>query len=161
MSEQATISKTHYFAGESVAFTVSAPDAQSVSVVYGNSSVALVQNDGVWSGRIQTNALIGPVNWTAFATGVDGDVRAVGHGTFFVRCAGRSKLWEVVAAIDEAVKTWGTNPNRSVQIGEINISYKSLNELLAVRSQYVQRAEAEESGGALTGGLRVVEVSFT
>ena len=45
---------------------------------------------------------------------------------------------------------WGTSYRK----------YSSLDELLAVRAQYVQRAEEQESGRALTGGLRVVEVCF-
>ena len=66
----------------------------------------------------------------------------------------------MIAAIDEAVRTWGTNPNHSISVGEISITYKTLDELLAVRAQYVQRAEEEENGRSLTGGLRVVEVCF-
>ena len=66
----------------------------------------------------------------------------------------------MIDKIDEAIRTWGTNPNRSIAVEGINITYKSLDELLAVRAQYVQRAEEQESGKVLTGGLRVMEVRF-
>jgi len=160
MSEVTETFKSQYFAGETAKIAISAPNAAGVSVVYGSSSLNLTQADGVWSGNIPTAALVGPVNWTAFVKDASGGVEAVGHGTFFVRCAGRSPLRDVVSKIDEAVRTWGTNPNRSIAVGEINITYKTLDELLAVRAQYVQQAEAQESGKVLTGGLRTVEVKF-
>jgi len=152
--------KAQYFAGETARVAVEAADAASVSVVYGNSKIELSNADGVWTGSIPTTALVGRVNYTVFATNAEGDSEAVAHGSFVVRCAGRSPLRDVVDKIDEAVRTWGTNPNRSISVGEISISYKSLDELLAVRAQYVARAEEQESGAALTGGLRVVEVCF-
>ena len=155
-----TAFKTSYFAGETARIAVLAPDAASVRVVCGDASVDMVAAEGVWTGDIDTAKLTGRVPWTVLATDAQGLTCALAHGEFTVRCAGRSKLREVIAAIDEAVRTWGTNPNRSIAVGEIQITYKSLDELLAVRAQYVQRAEEEESGRALTGGLRVVEVCF-
>jgi len=152
--------KPIYYAGETATVAVAADNAASVDCVYGDSKIALAQDNGVWTGRIPTDGLSGRVPWTVLATDTQGVTCAVAHGEFTVRCAGRSKLREVIAAIDEAIRTWGTNPNRSIAVGEINITYKSLDELMSVRAQYVQRAEEEESGRALTGGLRVVEVCF-
>ena len=159
MSALAEKFKDAYYAGETAQIAVAADSATSVEVVYGNAKVALALSDGLWKGSIPTAALIGRVVWTVFAV-IDGCTVALAHGSFTVRCAGRSPLWDVVDAIDEAVRTWGTNPNRSIAVGEINITYKSLDELMAVRAQYVQRAEEQENGRSLTGGLRVVEVCF-
>lgn len=160
MSAIRTPFKAQYFAGETAKIAVEAAEAVSVAVVYGNGRVELALVDGAWTGSVPTSALVGRVNYTVFATFADGGVEAVAHGAFIVRCAGRSPLRDVIDAIDKAVQTWGTNPNRSIAVGEINITYKSLDELLAVRAQYVARAEEQESGAALTGGLRVVEVCF-
>ena len=160
MSAIATGFKDFYYAGETARLVVDAASAASVSVVFGNGKLELANDGGVWSGNIPTDTLSGRVNWTVFAKDAEGLTTAIAHGSFFVRCAGRSPLREVVEKIDEAMRTWGTNPNRSISVGEISISYKTLDELLAVRAQYVQRAEEQESGRALTGGLRVVEVCF-
>ena len=161
MSAQVTTHfKACYFAGETARIEVDAAGARAVSVVYGNSMLNLTDYGGTWGGSIPTKDMVGQVNWTVLVEGADGLTTAVAHGTFTVRCAGRSKLRDVVDAIDEAIRTWGTNPNRSIAVGEINITYKSLDELLAVRAQYVQRAEDEERGRPLTGGLRMVEVVF-
>ena len=160
MSALVTPFKASYYAGETAKIAVEATGATAVDVVYANSKVALAEDGGVWTGAIPTDNLAGRVNYTVFAKDADGNTEAVAHGAFTVRCAGRSPLRDVVDAIDKAVRTWGTNPNRSLTVGEISITYKSLDELLAVRAQYVQRAEEEESGRALTGGLRVVEVCF-
>ena len=161
MSAEVSQFKPQYFAGETVKVSVKIADASSVTVVFGNSSINLAQGDeGVWTGKIPTDNLIGKVQYTIFANDNDGGAEAIAHGSFTVCCAGRSPLRDVIDKIDEAIRTWGTNANRSIAVGEINIVYKSLDELLAVRAQYVQRAEEQESGKFLTGGLRVVEVCF-
>lgn len=160
MSALVTPFKASYYAGETAKIAVEATGATAVDVVYANSKIALAEDGGVWTGAIPTDDLVGRVNFTVFVKDADGNTEAVAHGAFTVRCAGRSPLRDVVDAIDKAVRTWGTNPNRSLQVGEISITYKSLDELLAVRAQYVQRAEEQERGAALTGGLRTVEVYF-
>ena len=159
-AEITTNFKPVYYAGETAKMAVAAAEATAVRVVCGAATHELAAADGVWRCAIDTSKLVGKVPYTVLATGADGATEAVAHGAFAVRCAGRSALREVIAAIDEAVRTWGTNPNHSISVGEISITYKTLDELLAVRAQYVQRAEEEENGRSLTGGLRVVEVCF-
>jgi hypothetical protein len=161
MSAQVSQFKPQYFAGETVKVSVKIADADSVTVVYGNSSIKLTHDgDDLWVGKIPTKNLIGKVQYTIFANDDEGGTEAIAHGSFTVCCAGRSPLRDVIDKIDEAIRTWGTNPNRSIAVEGINITYKSLDELLAVRAQYVQRAEEQESGKVLTGGLRVMEVRF-
>ena len=159
-AEITTNFKPVYYAGETAKIAVTADGATAVRVVCGSATHALANADGVWRGSIDTAKLVGTCPYTVLATDAGDETEAVAHGAFTVRCAGRSALREVIAAIDEAVRTWGTNPNRSISVGEISITYKSLDELLAVRAQYVKRAEEEENGRSLTGGLRVVEVCF-
>lgn len=151
--------KPFYFAGETAKVAVTI-DAASVSVVYGSSSVALTKTNDTFEGKIETATLIGETHYTVLATNTAGETEAIAHGSFVVRTAGRSKLREVIAAVDEAIKTYGTNPNKSINVGEIAITYKDLSELLAIRSHYEQLAQAEEQGKVLTGGLQVVRVRF-
>ena len=159
-AEITTNFKPVYYAGETAKIAVSADGATAIKLICGSLIVNLVLADGVWTGTVDTATLVGTrIPWTIMVT-ADGETTAVAHGMFALRCAGRSALRDVIAAIDEAVRTWGTNPNRSISVGEISITYKTLDELLAVRAQYVQRAEEEENGRSLTGGLRVVEVCF-
>lgn len=161
MSAQVSQFKPQYFVGETVKVSVKIADADSVTIVYGNSSIKLThEGEDAWIGKIPTNNLIGKVQYTIFANDDEGGSEAIAHGSFTVCCAGRSPLRDVIDKIDEAIRTWGTNPNRSIAVEGINITYKSLDELLAVRAQYVQRAEEQESGKVLTGGLRVMEVRF-
>ena len=150
-----------YIAGETAVLAVHAPDASAISVIFGNAQLKLAKDGegGMWRGRISTDNLLGSVRFTVFADDADGTT-ALASGTFTVRCAGRSKMRDVVDKIDEAISTWGTNPNRSLSVEGINITYKTLDELLAVRAQYVARAEAEEGGRPLTVGPQVMEVHF-
>lgn len=155
-----TLFKATYVAGETAKAAVTAPDSVSVVAVVGADTVKMTREGDAWVARIPTAAMIGKVRYAIMATQADGSVECLAQGAFIVTCAGRSPLWDVVEKIDEAVKTWGTNPNRSISVGEIRIDYKSLDDLLSVRAQYVQRAEEQECGRRLTGGLRVVEVKF-
>lgn len=152
--------KAEYIAGETAKIEVVADGIASAEVVYGKVKTPLTKVDGVFSAKIDTTNLVGKFNFTVFGVNDDGDKEVLGNGSFVVRCAGRSPLRDVIEKIDEAIKTWGTNPNRSIAVGEINITYKNLDDLLAVRGQYVAMAEEQESGRALTGGLRMVEVKF-
>lgn len=160
MSAVETSFKARYYAGETARITVAAEGATAVKVVCGALSFALAESDGAWTATVPTASLSGRVIWTVFATYADGCVEAVARGAFTVLCAGRSPKRDVIDAIDEAIRTWGTNPNRSISVGELSISYKTLDELLAVRAQYVQQAEAEETGAAQSGGVRIVGVRF-
>lgn len=158
-----TAFRPRYYAGETAVVVVEAADATAVRVAFGSSEVSLASDgSGVWSGAIPTAGKVGRVPWTVFVTDAGGCVSVPdgGHGSLVVACAGASAKWEVVAAIDRAMQTWGTNPNRSISVGEISITYKSLDELLSIRAQYVQQAEAEERGVAGSGGVRAVEVRF-
>lgn len=155
--------KARYYAGETAKVAVEAEDAATVKVVCGSSEVVLSGDGaGLWSGTVPTAGKVGRQVWTVFVTRADGSVEVPdgGHGFFFVVCAGMSAKWAVVDAIDKAIRTWGTNPNRSISVGEISVTYKSLDELLSIRAQYVQQAEAEEQGRASSGGVRAVEVRF-
>lgn len=161
MANFITSFKATYVAGETARIAIAAADAAAVRVVVGVDTYNLTADEsGHWSATVPTAKMIGPVRWSVMVADADGGVECLASGAFVVRCAGRSPLRDVIDAIDNAVKTWGTNPNRSISVGEISIQYKTLDELLAVRAQYVQRAEEQESGRALTGGLRVVEVKF-
>ena len=161
MAEVVTIFKASYVAGETAKLVVQAADAITVSAVVGASTVVLTNaGNGVWAASVPTAALNGRVCWSVMVTDATGDVECIARGAFAVCCAGRSPLRDIIDKIDDAVRTWGTNPNRSISVGEIRIDYKSLDDLLAVRAQYVQRAEEQESGRTLTGGLRIVEVKF-
>lgn len=162
MSAMQTTFRARYFAGETAKIAVDAPGAASVRAVVGASSFALSESGGTWSTAVPTASLVGRVMWTVFVTDAEGCVSVPdgGSGSFLVLCAGRSPKRDIVDAIDRAIETWGTNPNRSISVGEISISYKSLDELLSIRAQYVQRAEAEELGAASSGGVRTVEVCF-
>ncbi len=163
MGAMKTTFRARYHAGETAKVAVEAAGAASVRAVVGASSFALAEgDDGTWSGTVPTASLVGRVMWTVFVTDADGCVTVPdgGSGSFVVTCAGRSPKRDVVDAIDKAIETWGTNPNRSLSVGEISITYKSLDELLSIRAQYEQRAEAEEMGAASSGGVRTVEVCF-
>lgn len=160
MANLMTAFKASYVAGETATVSVQATEAAAVVVIVGAGSTNLANVDGVWSAKVPTAKLVGRVRWSVMVTGTDGTVSCLARGVFTVVCAGRSPLRDVVDKIDEAVRTWGTNPNRSISVGEIRIDYKSLDDLLAVRAQYVQMAEEQENGRSLTGGLRVMEVRF-
>ena len=98
-----------------------------------------------------TLALAASARWGVFATGSDGSVSCVASGTLAV-----SKLTSdyraALAAVDAAIASFSSNPNRSITVGEIQITYKSLDDLLALRSYYAGLVAADEGTGTAEAG---------
>lgn len=144
---------TAIYAGETLAVSVPVPSGTVSADVRltGGASVALaVDGAGTASGTVSaavTLALPASARWGVFATGADGSVSCVASGTLAV-----SKLTSdyraALAAVDAAIASFGSNPNRSITVGEISITYKSLDDLLALRSYYAGLVAADEGTGA-------------
>ena len=100
--------------------------------------------------------LTGSVRWIAMATSPDGD-EVFAESSIYIRPL-RSKWREVVAAIDECLKSWDTNPNHTVQVGEITITAKTRQDLMSARSFWVGRADADERGSSVSSGPRIVHI---
>ena len=71
-----------------------------------------------------------------------------------------SKYRAVVAAIETALQNWGNNPNQSISVGEISISYKSYDDLLAILAYWRNRVKADEEGTQPAGGVQFMKVRF-
>lgn len=153
--------KKSYIQGETIRLKITIADAVKVYADINGDIIDLTATDaGIYETNLSTKPYQGDVRYTIFAENAAGDIYAMDSGAFFVRCSSCSNLRNVVKKIDEAIETWGTNPNKSLSVGEINITYKSLDELLAVRAQYMQRINEAEQGTSRSGGLRNIGVCF-
>ena len=141
------------YAGETIAVSVPVPTgtvAADVRITGGQSVTLALDGAGNATGTISaavTLALPASARLGVFATGADGGVSCVASGTLAV-----SKLTSdyraALAAVDAAIASFGSNPNRSITVGEISITYKSLDDLLALRSYYAGLVAADEGTGA-------------
>lgn len=155
------------FDGETLTGTFNAPDgttAVAVKLADGvkSATVNAVQGaDGAWTATATAATLAGfsgATRWIAYAT-TPGGTEAIGSGEIYIRAL-VSKYRAVVAAIETALQNWGNNPNQSISVGEISISYKSYDDLLAILAYWRDRVKADENGTQPTGGVQRVKVRF-
>lgn len=155
------------FDGETLTGTWTAPDgttAVTVRLADGakTADVAATDNgDGTWDATATAETLAGfsgATRWIAYATTASG-TEAIGSGEIYIRAL-VSKYRAVVAAIETALQNWGNNPNQSISVGEISISYKNYDELLGALAYWRDRVKADENGTQPTGGVQRVKVRF-
>ena len=155
------------FDGETLTGTFTAPDgttAVSVKLADGvkSATVNAVQGaDGTWTATATAATLAGfsgATRWIAYAT-TPGGTEAIDSGEIYSRAL-VSKYRAVVAAIETALQNWGNNPNQSISVGEISISYKSYDDLLAILAYWRNRVKADEEGKQPAGGVQFMKVRF-
>ena len=152
------------FDGETLSGTFTAPDgttAVSVNLSDGvkTATVAAAQGaDGALTASSALSGFSGATRWVAYAT-TPGGVEAIASGSIYVRAL-VSKYRAVVAAVETALQNYGNNPNQSISVGEISISYKNYEDLLAILAYWRKRAEADENGVQPAGGVQRVKVRF-
>lgn len=155
------------FDGETLTGTFAAPagtTAVDVLLSDGRTSatVAATKNaDGTWTATAPAEALkglSGAVNWRALAAAPDG-TEVVAAGSIYVRPL-VSRYRADLEAVERAIAAWAANPNQSVTCGELGVTYKTLDGLLAARSTLRALVAADEGGAPQPGGVRVVKVRF-
>lgn len=155
------------FDGETLTGTWTAPDgATAVTVKLSdgakNAEVAATANgDGTWTAKADAATLAGfsgATRWIVYATTPD-SVEQIAFGSIYIRPL-VSKYRAVVAAIENALQNWANNPNRSISVGELQITYKDRADLLDILAYYQRKAEADEDGRTPTGGVQLIKTRF-
>ena len=155
------------FDGETLTGTWTAPDgATAVTVKLSdgakNAEVAATANgDGTWTAKADAATLAGfsgATRWIVYATTPD-SVEQIAFGAVYIRPL-VSKYRAVVAAIENALQNWANNPNRSISVGELQITYKDRADLLDILAYYQRKAEADEDGRTPTGGVQLIKTRF-
>ena len=93
-----------------------------------------------------------------YATTASG-TEAIASGAVYVRPL-VSKYRAVVAAIETALQNWANNPNRSISVGELQITYKDRADLLDILAYYQRKAAADENGIQPAGGVQIIKTRF-
>ena len=156
------------FTGETLAGTWTAPaGATAVSVKLADglnaATVAATSNgDGTWTATVPAETVsgfYGVTRWIVFATTADG-TEEIANGSIYIRQL-VSKYRAVVAAIETALQNWASNPNRSISVGELSITYKDRADLLSILAYWKKVVRADEAGAEITpGGVSFVKVRF-
>lgn len=155
------------FDGETLTGTWTAPDgATAVTVKLSdgakNAEVAASANgDGTWTAKADAATLAGfsgATRWIVYATTPD-SVEQIAFGAVYIRPL-VSKYRAVVAAIENALQNWANNPNRSISVGELQITYKDRADLLDILAYYQRKAAADEDGIQPAGGVQLIKTRF-
>ena len=155
------------FAGETLIGTFAAPQGTTAVVVKLSDGVheatinAVDNGDGTWTATATPETLAGfsgKTRWIAYAT-TSGGVEAIDCAEIYIRAL-VSKYRAVVAAVENALQNYGNNPNKSIQVGELSITYKDYADLLTILSYWQGRVKADEAGVEPVGGCQIVKVRF-
>ena len=155
------------FDGETLTGTWTAPDgATAVCVRLSDGAktaevAAYPNGNGTWAAMATAATLqgfSGATRWIVFATTPDG-TEAIASGEVFIRPL-VSKYRAVVSAIETALQNYASNPNRSISVGELSITYKDRADLLDILAYYQRKAAADENGTTPTGGVQLIKTRF-
>ena len=155
------------FDGETLTGTWTAPDGATAVVVKladgaKNAEVAATNNgDGTWTATATAETLAGfsgATRWIVYAT-TAGGAEAIASGAVYVRPL-VSKYRAVVAAVETALQNYGNNPNKSINVGDLSITYKDYADLLSILAYWRRRAEEDETGQPKTNGPKFMKVRF-
>ena len=155
------------FDGETLTGTFTAPgDATAVTLklsdgVKAADVAATANGDGSWTATATPETLAGfsgATRWIVYATTPDGS-EAIANGAVYIRPL-VSKYRAVVAAIENALQNWANNPNRSISVGELQITYKDRADLLDILAYYQRKAAADENGVQPAGGVQLIKTRF-
>ena len=155
------------FDGETLTGTWAAPaGATAVTVKLADGAktaevAATANGDDTWTATASAETLegfSGATRWIVFATTPEG-TEQVAFGSVYIRPL-VSKYRAVVAAIENALQNWANNPNRSISVGELQITYKDRADLLDILAYYQRKAAADENGTTPTGGVQLIKTRF-
>lgn len=156
------------FDGETLTGTFTAPSETTALVVKladGSKTAEVAATKtagGTWTATATAAVLAGfagATRWIALASTPDG-AEAVAEGEIYIRPI-VSKHRAVVAAIENALQNYGTNQNKSISVGEVSITYKDYNDLLAILDFWRKRVAADERGRSQpTAGIKRVRMEF-
>lgn len=101
----------------------------------------------------------GATRWIVYAT-TPGGTEVVASGSIYIRPL-VSRYRAVVAAIETALQNWANNPNQTITVDSINITYKDRDDLLGILNYWRSRADADENGVPPSScGIRRIKVRF-
>lgn len=105
----------------------------------------------------------GIVRYAAYLTkSSDSSVTVIDYGEISVEASpmATSDYTAALAAVEAAMLSYASNPNRSITVGTIRIDYKDYAELERLRDYY-KREIAKETGNGYGGGIIKVLTRFT
>jgi len=171
MAEQKSILPTSLFAGESIVKTITGVTVTGYTLDYKfncQPTPISVTCTGAttWTLTVTSVQTLlwqrGVVSFVAYLTNTsDGSVSVVDFGDIDVEASpmATSQYTAALAAVEAAILTYASNPNRKINVGSINIEYKDMNELLKLRAFY-QSEIAKQTGRGYGGGVVTLSTRF-
>jgi len=164
MADQLGILPTTLIAGESINETLTGLTL-SGSLVYtfgATTPVEVTCTDDGTSFELAVSAIqtltfgYGSIKYSAMQT-VGAVVSCVDYGTITVSASpsATSNYTATLAAVDTAIANYATNANKKIKVGEIEIEYRNLSELMSLRSFYSNLIAKDTGRGARGGPYKI------
>lgn len=164
MADALSILPTDIVAGESISESIPSTTVTGYTLAYHFSASTPITVACVASGTTAWTLLVtaaqtllwkrGQVRYAGMLTNTStGVVTCIDSGVINVAASplATSQYTAFVTAIDAAILTFGSNPNKRLSLGAMSIEYKSLDDLLGLRAWAQSMANAE-TGNATAGG---------
>jgi len=172
MAEQKNILPSTLFAGESIVKTITGATVSGYTLRYDfNSqpipvSVSCVSTTGLWVLTVSSAQSLlwarGTVAFVAYHTNsTTGAVSVIDYGEIALEASPMtvSQYQAALTAVEAAILSYASNPNKRINVDTINIEYKSYDELKKLRDFYKQMI-AQETGRGYGGGIVKLSTRF-
>lgn len=164
MADVLSILPSDIVAGESISESIPSTTVTGYSLAYHFSASTPITVACTASGTTAWTLIVtaaqtllwkrGQVRFAGMLTNTStGVVTCIDSGTIIVSASplATSQYTAFVTAIDAAILTFGSNPNKRLSLGAMSIEYKSLEDLLGLRA-WAQGMANAETGNATAGG---------
>lgn len=153
---------SNIIAGESIVETITVP-SDCVTAVYQFASetplqVSVVEETGVFTLTVTpaqtTTFKRGSIRFVGLSTDADGVVTCFDTGSINVEASpmATSNYAVALAAVRTAIQTWGTSENKRLQLGDMSVEVKDLDDLLRLEDYYKRMVALDTGTSNYSGG---------
>jgi len=162
MATELNILPSDIVAGETIKETITVPsDCDSAVYQFASEtplSVALVEETGVWTLTVSSAQTMtfkrGSIRFIGLSTDADGLVTCFDSGVINVEASpmATSNYSAALTAIRTAIQNWGTSENKRVQLGDMSLEVKDLDDLLRLEDHYKRLVALDTGSSNCSGG---------
>jgi hypothetical protein len=162
MATALNILPTNIIAGESIVKVITVPSTTDTAVYQFASEtpleIALTEDTGVYTLSVSsaqtTTFKRGSIRFVGLSTDVDGVVSCFDSGSINVEASpmATSNYSAALTAIRTAIQNWGTSENKRVQLGDMSVEVKDIDDLLRLEDYYKRLVALDTGTSNYSGG---------
>jgi hypothetical protein len=162
MATTLNILPTDIIAGETIKKVITVPaDADTVKYQFASVTpleVEAVEETGVWTLTVTPAQTLtfkrGSIRFVGLSTDADDVVTCFDSGAISVEASpmATSDYQAALTLVQTAIKTWGTSENKRLQLGDMSVEVKDLDDLLRLEDYYKRLVAIDTGTSNYSGG---------